>query len=620
MLLGLLAPATAVTQEPSQSTSRMHAEIQAIKQRPLYGDSTGERHDQQELGLFAPASFTFPQEVNPGKPIDLDNHENEKESVKAEVRARSEAAADPNNRIYVEYSGVLYPLEGWYKKESKSGEIKAERIFPKASGLEAVDPGRQIALSNQERDVNAKFIEINNKSFARTDYLLPAPVEANDLFESQLDATESRLGNARALEAVGTSVSREQDLLSRWKVMPNFGVIYDTGFTGGNGLAFDVTQFPLGNQAAAGQSKFISGEASLENVPLSLILDNQVLNVSDSQVQFYVEANNHTQRDDLQLEHIYGRLWDKDTITVGAGRTYSLFGTAGVAPATIAQDATLIGTGQFADGDDNRAQLRVQKAFGLHWNSGIAIEDPFDEDFLIPADGTKLTRWPSLSSNLVYTGTNPTNRLQFSGLIRNPGFEAADGQEFFATAWGVSAYARKLVVEKPGRQGAFFIGFAGGKGIGQYVYGISTSAAFDSGSFSALSGIGAYTGYRQRWTNRRGWDIASNLAYGYANMDTPAFLPSEINSELHQGWANLLVYPNKNLAVGMEYQYGMRETLGAGRGEDHRFMLVIAVTTKGTENVTSTFRDFEGKRLESISDADLEITPGNSGTAFQQRL
>ena len=112
------------------------------------------------------------------------------------------------------------------------------------------------------------------------------------------------------------------------------------------------------------------------------------------------------------------------------------------------------------------------------------------------------------------------------------------------------------------------MGVAGGEGVGQYIHGISKSAAFSAGNLSTLEGFGTYIGYGQRRRTKFGWEIGTNLAYGYAHMETPAFLAAETNSELHHAWANLLVFPNEHVGFGFEWQHGRRETLDGRRGED----------------------------------------------------
>lgn len=429
------------------------------------------------------------------------------------------------------------------------------------------------------------------QKMAYSEELLPAANEANDLFHAQLDPTDLRMGAAwtplTTLLAVGAPES-SQDIWSRFGALPNFGAAFDSGFVDGG--VFDARKIAPGKHPAAGQTRFTGGD--FQEVPVSLLFDNQVRNLEvlgAEQVQVYLEANNHFQMDRLRLEHLYARAWNGERLTIGAGKTYSLFSTGGVSPATLSQASTLVGTGGLDK--EGRAQLRLQRsvASGGGLGMGVAIEDPYAGDFVPPGGATTLTRWPTLAGNLLLKGDNDVDWLQLSALVRTLGFQDSAGVEHFETAWGLSAYARLATIIDQDRVGGFFVGIAGGEGVGQYVHGVGTSAVFDSGfdRFSTVEGLGAYIGYQRQWVTAGNWEMGANLAYGYAMLDAPAFMPALTNEELHQAWANLIVYPNKNVAIGLEYHYGDRETLAAGNGENHRFMLVVALTTGKAETAST---------------------------------
>jgi hypothetical protein len=407
--------------------------------------------------------------------------------------------------------------------------------------------------------------------------MLPAANEANDIFYAQLDPSDARMGAAwtplATLLGLGAP-DLAQDIWTRFKAFPSFGAAFDSG-------VFDVRNIALGKHPGAGQTTF-TGSSAFGDVPVSLLFDNQVRNLDvlgAEQVQVYVEANNHFDSDDLRFAHLYARAWDGDRWTLGAGKTYSLFSAGEVTPSSLEQAGALIGSDGLANNNKQLAQLRLQRSIrpGGGVGMGLAIEDPYKNDFTAP--GTKLTRWPSFAGNVVFQGDNDVDRLQLSALVRTLGFQDAIGVEHFETAWALSAYARLATVIDEDRLGGAFVGIAGGDGVGQYIHGVGSSAVFGNGQFSTVEGLGAYVGYQRQWVTAGNWELGANAAYGYAMLNARSFMDSKTNEELHEAWANLIVYPNKNVALGLEYHYGDRETLAAGNGENHRIMLVVAIAT-----------------------------------------
>lgn len=553
---------------------------------------------------------------------------------------------DPDNRVYVEYNGVLQPLQGWALVEQYGRDGRALR-GPDGGALRV--PHRVDAvLRNLEREgmqrgssgariapMSPSHVEIRsdarvtsglNVPSLRPAFLLPAPRGRNDLFYNPLNPRSTRLGGAAApLNRNGLRAAKDADDLfwTRLNIEPSFAAAFDTGFIGGDG--FSVPDIALGHSPQAGQTT-IASASNLVDVPVNVLFDTQATNVrlpvfGDQQLQLYADANNFSGPDTLRTENVFIRGWNKEATSLAAGKTYSLFSAANFVPSSLLQGTTLIGSSRL---DQNtRQQLRLQQtpAAAGGWGWGVAVEDPFEQDTFIPAGGTRLGRWPSFSGNVVLAGANPVNRVQFSVLFRSLGFEANTGQEFFDTGWGLSAYVRQLVFYDQCTQSALFLGVAGGEGIGQYTHGIGISAAFDGSSFASLGALGAYAGYSQRWFNFRGWETGANLAYGYATLDTQPFLPADTNRALHQCFANLLVYPSQHLAMGFEYQYGRRETIAMGAGENNRFLFVVRLTKEPEVRTNQRYQDAQGRSVNMAGRSDVpELRRGVAGYANLQTL
>ncbi|MCA9170593.1 MAG: hypothetical protein KDB23_23100 [Planctomycetales bacterium] len=471
-------------------------------------------------------------------------------------------------------------------------------------------------LNGTAADENVRTDVVVSSTYVATgmdsERLLPAPNDGNDLFYSQFDYSNERLPDGTRpliysyfLGADGAS----KDLVTRFKALPSFGLYFDTGFVGGT---FDVEKIALGKSSQAGQTTFL-GDNTLTPVPISLLLDNQILNsalLGGNQLQVYVEANNHQNAKDFRLPHLYARVYDLDRITIGAGKTYSLFGVGGALPSTISQSSTLIGTGELDDRDKVK-QIRLQVNPNLGgWGWGLAVEEPYAEDFT-KFSGTKLTRWPNFSANLAFNGRDGVDRLQISGLVRSLGFEANGGEEFFETGWALSTYAMIGTLLSEQELQGFFAGIAGGDGVGHYVQGVSDSAVFNGTQLRLVQGVGAYAGMKRQWKTASFKDIGMNLAYGYASVDREFGLDGGTNRVLQQAWANTLYYPSQNLAIGVEYQFGRRDTIDNRVGENHRVLFMLALTTSPSNK--------ENARYLVDSDSNRSTQP-TSNLASRQRL
>lgn len=619
-------------------------------------------------------------EVDPGAsvllpmPVPADKEPDDKtEAVSLEaIRNRP----DLMSPVYREINGVLYPIQGYREapvvEQDESGNPRFERtaggvmrtqirrvpdlhlqrrreqVFERIERLEgmnakdfreAVNPGRPIPLDDggsvpfdigepiplggvgpiqAGRDPlwGGRFLSNGSQTVVPSEFLLPPPSIPNDLFHRRISPTETRMSSATMFEGIGFSGAPDKSLLTRFVASPSFGMWYDTGVSAS---PFSVPTIGLGNPVGAGQTSFSSSDTFVDSVPLSLLLDNQILNLAESQVQVFVEANNHAERDELQLEHIFGRVWDKDSTTVSVGKTHSLFGIGGLAPATIEQHVTLIGTADL--NDDKRGQLRIQNAIGDGWSTGIAIEDPFEKDFTVT--GTKLTTWPTFVGNFAYRPEGQAeNIFQISGLVRTLGFETAARKEHHEAAWGLSAFCRLPFDAGSCSSGNFYLGIAGGEGIGSYISGVTTSAVFSAGKFSTLSGLGAYAGYTQTWKLNNAWEMTANSAYGHSRMQTVGTMAAETNRRLQQGWANMIVSPNETIGVGIEYQYGKRETRAAGDGENHRFMFVVALRSAPAATTAEGVRGESGRvlssRLESRGTTEYQRQILRQSEAYRQ--
>lgn len=220
-------------------------------------------------------------------------------------------------------------------------------------------------------------------------------------------------------------------------------------------------------------------------------------------------------------------------------------------------------------------------------------------------------------------------------MVRSVGFDNAANQEFFSTGWGVSLNYRRLLQDCVRSRSEIYCAVATGDGLGQYINGLPTSAAFDAGAgdLRSIQGYGGFIGFSRRWLTQEDKMFDFNLAYGYAFSETPNFLGAAASTRLQQGFANLLYYPTDQLAFGLEFQHGIRETQGNGAGINNRFFFVIAVTnihdqlakmlkvpTKESrkELADANSSDRQLVRLRNIPYEELIPPPSPGGYAYQQ--
>ena len=433
-----------------------------------------------------------------------------------------------------------------------------------------------------------------------SEYLLPTPANPDDLFFANSTGTQ-RLPDGVMLNLTNNA---ETNPIVRLIAAPHFGVFYDTGrapAAQGNfaaGVALDG-----GNNPAAGQTGFFQGGLGNQEgiaTGLDLVFDTQVLNVGGYSMQVFADANNHQDFDDLNLQHVGVRLYNRTSGTmlegwsIVIGKTNSLFTPVDLRPTNIQfQDASLIGFGE-RPSSASLAQLAVHIPLSEAMKWRIGIEEPYTGDLAFTG-GTQaaitantastLTRWPTLSTNLEI-GTSETG-VVLGGLLRSLGYQGVSGEEFFDESWGLSAVGRI----KRGNS-TLFMGFFGGDGIGDYITGISNSAVVADTSFQSVESYGSFLGYQNTRLNDSGGIYDQfNMAYGYSWMETPLALGNNVNQKLQQAWVNYQRQLNQRLAIGLQYEYGFRQIASGDQGDNNRLSAILSFRTGPTKASTRIQRN-----------------------------
>lgn len=446
--------------------------------------------------------------------------------------------------------------------------------------------------------------DATGRSFAFAPDLLPPASDPNDIQFYPLTRSSSL---STAVEPVFFSTrargvaADETTPLFQFGIQARPGIYYDTGAfeDGASQTVLNPAQIALDGSPAAhrrGQISFSKfddfGEVG-DLVPLRLQAGTQLLDMLGlGQGQAYIDAPLFG-GEELQIRTLVFRLERQEQGWL-AGKAETLFGDLGSSPVLLETGALPIGvvsatseldedttTGDVFDGV---SQLRYHRYLTDSIDASLSIED--QETILerkrevvgLGNDDTLLHRWPTFVARTRINGANGFDSCQVAGLVRRIGYDGPDYQDHFATAWGLSTIARMC---DETADNAVSFGATGGRGIGGYLYGGTPSAVvLEDDRIESLWNFGAYAAYQHVWyrTDKKE-SISSNLAYGYIHGQAPT---AADNHEIHQAWCNLLWNFSDSSAAGFEYQYGRREVESGVQGDNHRVMLVLAVSTATT--------------------------------------
>ncbi|MFV1964086.1 MAG: hypothetical protein ACC628_01590 [Pirellulaceae bacterium] len=457
-----------------------------------------------------------------------------------------------------------------------------------------------------------------------SEYLLPTPVDANDLFFSNANGTQ------RLQDGVMLNVTDEprQNPIARILAMPRFGLFYDTGKapTARGNFAKGVS-LQGRDDPAAGQTDFLQRGGTAET-QFDLLFDTQVLDVGGHTLQFFTDANNDRDIERLDVEHLGFRAYNRNrgSLLEGwllvVGKTHSLFSQEALRLTSVLGDTTLIGTADRNNKKLSQIAVHIPVCDEVQWK--IAVEDPYLRDMKTVTGAnlaSTLTRWPTVSTNLAWASQEHHHMFQLGGITRTLGFQDTAGAEHFGTAWGLSAAGR--IGPDPDR--GLYFGVAGGDGVGSYIQGIEYSSVAGPSSLDTISGIGTFAGYRDIRSDPNGKKISEvNVAYGYSWTETPDLLGSTVDQRLQQGWVNYLRFFSDYMALGFEYQYGYRQVVSGDQGEDHRFLAVIALRSGPTKNSTAVAEGAsalsQAFRIGGRSVSDVVYQDQRGGPTYMQQF
>lgn len=370
-----------------------------------------------------------------------------------------------------------------------------------------------------------------------------------------------------------------------WNVELRPTLFYDTGYNGGT-VPFRPDLIAVDGSADAhrrGQLSFYNfEEQQIVRLPAKVEFDSQIKDLADfGDGQAYFDLYS-PQSDSIALRHGYLRFDALGTTTFLVGKAPTLFGDMGGSPVTIDSGSVPLGfVSVWSKGGDYQGsfqgipQIRVdQDLWDRTVRVGMSIEDQGSlDDVHTAGDALLLYRFPVFVTRLRWSPTDFSS-VQMAGLYRRFTIDSdltyADN---YSNGYGVNLMGRW---RSPSLSNALFGGIAAGRGLGHYLYGGSSAAIIlADDDIRAVGQMGAYVGLEHVWyANDDGSRLLSTAAYGYLASET---VVEDESRRVQHAWGNLLWDRAKYYAVGLEYQYGWRETVARSTGNDHRLGLVVQI-------------------------------------------
>ena len=268
---------------------------------------------------------------------------------------------------------------------------------------------------------------------------------------------------------------------------------------------------------------------------------------------------------DFQVRHAYG-LWRTDAGTLTVGHTWSTAMDLGVLPEGLTEPTVSGAIFQ------RQALLRwSQKLTGL-LKYDIALEDCTSSDATINGPWRASTRLPDLIGAAEWDW-GQEGHIRATGLFRDLRVTNDSGHSESAAAWGISLSGHIKI----GENDKLAAGACFGEGAGRYLLGTPSgySGFIDtsSGELDLLKSTGAFASYRHPWTSR----LRSTAAYGMAWVEDASWQAADAFDSTGFGLINLMWSPFKYVTMGVEFQYGERETKDGASRDNSRVIFGVQI-------------------------------------------
>jgi len=280
----------------------------------------------------------------------------------------------------------------------------------------------------------------------------------------------------------------------------------------------------------------------------------------------YLEFDANDRNDgslDFKYRHVYGA-WINPHGTVTGGHTWSTLMDLKVLPNGLTEP-TVSGP-IFA----RQALVRWSQTLSERLTYHVAFEDPSSDDvFTSQPSALGRVSTPDVVGAVELAGDR--GHFRIGAIVRTLEVDTGPDAEASADAWGVAVSGRRTFLDTD----RLFFQAGYGEGLGRYLLGIpSTSgSAIDPADDQLVvrRNRGAMVGYEHAWDSKK----SSSIVYGHAQSDRLTFQPlSEFKSSSFV-LLNLMWKVLPQLSMGVEYQYGTRESFDGSSLDNNRLMFGV---------------------------------------------
>lgn len=318
-----------------------------------------------------------------------------------------------------------------------------------------------------------------------------------------------------------------------------------------------------------GQSGWDGGETSAlqaKGTRLSLELRRPV--PFESTLRIYSEFdffdNSTSNSMSLRVRHFYGQAWN-----FLIGQTFSAFMDPDAFPDVVDY--------QGPNGIANTRQPQIRYTLPLYKgaskvNAFVSVEQPNPQINTgasgFPSDSSTPTHVPDGIAGFRWEGT--LGHVQTTGVFRELSYESDNGPSGDTFGWGASLSGALNLFEKDKLSAQVTYG----EGVSRYINdlnGQDMDAALQGGHLKAIPVVAAMGGYTHQWNEH--W--RSTISGGYVRAQPVASLGDFAIDHTVYASANLIWQPTTSFRLGLEYLYGVKETLNGAERDAHRINFVV---------------------------------------------
>lgn len=325
---------------------------------------------------------------------------------------------------------------------------------------------------------------------------------------------------------------------------------YDIGKAYGN----DFVSFggiPLDNSQKDKQSGEFNANVRQTRLNITTMTDTEMGDLKVfAEGDFFGSSGTQTTTNShgFRLRHAYGELGN-----FLVGQTWSTFQDTAVYPGSLDLIGG-VGTTHL-----RQPQIRYTADLGEGTSLAMAIENPSGDITDASSSSIVTDELPDLTAAI--TSKKDWGHVSLRGMARKIHVQdTVSGKDEDEFGWGLSVSGKIKIGEKD----SVFGRYAGGDGIGRYLFDVAGSgAAYQTDNLTAQSAHGGHATYRHFWNDK----LSTNIIGGYVSIDNDtSIVGAAVNKSIYSAHANLIWQPIDKVKIGVEYMHGERELENGSEG------------------------------------------------------